>query len=157
MKSKKARSEGIRSGRSVTGIRVINIRRIRFAPDPRHLKKKIRGSVISNRSGPALVKPLSSIILAYHTNFKFLLNLSVRLDLGDQGISMLQGVPVAAVTPTSSSSSSSSSSNNRGSSSIPFIRPSLSATSGNTSSNNKSLPFLNTDDFFVMKASSECK
>ena len=68
----------------------------------------------------------------------------MRLDLGDKGISMLQGVPVAAAAPTPSSSSS-------GGSSSPQSSPSTSA------STDKPLPFLNTDDFFVMKASSECK
>ena len=54
MKSKKARFKGIRSGRSVARIRVINIRKIRFAPEPRHLKNLIRKPEGSNRSGPAL-------------------------------------------------------------------------------------------------------
>ena len=80
----------------------------------------------------------------------WLLNILVRLDLGDQGISTLQGVPVAVETPTTSSTSS-------GSSSIPFNRPSSSAASRSTGDQNKPLAFLNTDDFFVMKASSECK
>ena len=44
MNSKKARFEEIRSIRSVARIRVVNIRRDRFAPDPRQLKIYDRGS-----------------------------------------------------------------------------------------------------------------
>ena len=46
--------------RSVAKIRVINIRRDRFAPDPRQLKKLAREFKGSNRFGPALIPILVS-------------------------------------------------------------------------------------------------
>ena len=56
MKSRKARSKGIRSGRSVAKIRVINIRKIRFAPDSRHLKN--RSSDLKDPTDQAQHSPL---------------------------------------------------------------------------------------------------
>ena len=41
--------------------------------------------------------------------------------------------------------------------SIPFIRPSSPTASRCTSDSKRPLTFLNTDDFFIMKSSSECK
>ena len=51
MKSKKGRLEEIGSEGSVTKIRVVNIRRVRFAPDPKQLKNK--SADLKNPTDPA--------------------------------------------------------------------------------------------------------
>ena len=66
MKSKKARFEGIRFGRPVARIRVINFRKIRFAPDPRQLKKSrsadLKDPTEESTKGKC-VKPLFTILV----------------------------------------------------------------------------------------------
>ena len=87
------------------------------------------------------------------------MNNKLIYDLGHSGVGYgRQSVPPSSkVTGSVQAGTSSSSTPSSSIASMPFLRPSSPTASRNTNETKRPLTFLNTDDFFIMKASSECK